>query len=384
VMNSQFARNEEALQRFRREVILARKVSHPNVCRIYDMSESENIHYLSMEYLEGKTLAQLIELQTRLTPELGVHIIQQILIALQEAHRVGVIHRDLKPQNVMVDSQDRAYIMDFGISTSAEVSRLTQSGTVPGTIIYMAPEQLQAHDIDHRADLYAIGLMLFEALTGRLPFEATNPVEVIAAHLKGNLRMPSQIISNFPPELEKIISKSLEKNVSKRYQSADEFRQALEVWKNSIPSRRHIAEAPTADVSLPEASSSSKFPLLWLAPIVAMFVLAWIWFYVSRNSKPPLLVRPQVSVVVNALPWARVKLTPLTKDVQIQIPRDEAVTPCSLLLPAGEYSVELSNDGVSRPIVQRIQVKIGSANFFQFQMSSYDPRVVAAKFGDLK
>ncbi|MEW6368142.1 MAG: protein kinase [Acidobacteriota bacterium] len=228
IMSPKIVHDEKAVERFKREVLLARKVAHPNACRIYDIGESAGVHYVSMEYLDGTTLAEMLRTHGRLSADDGIPIVKQTLLALEEAHRVGVIHRDLKPQNIMVDSTGRAHIMDFGISTSAEVHRLTQTGQVVGTPHYMAPEQFEDAHIDHRADIYAMGIMMYEMFTGKLPFTASSPIAVIFLHLKSKPARPSEIVPDIPPELENIILKALEKEQQSRFQTVRELLQALE------------------------------------------------------------------------------------------------------------------------------------------------------------
>ncbi len=228
-MNPGIGDDERTLNRLKREVILARKVAHPNVCRIYDIGESDGIHYVSMEFLEGKSLADILVQDGALSPERGIPIIRQVLEALDEAHKVGVLHRDLKPQNIIVDKNDRPYIMDFGISTSSEVSRLTQTGALIGTPRYMAPEQFGSRGAaDHRADIYSIGIIMFEMFTGMLPFEANTPASVMFAHLNSTPPKPSVIKPDVPFELEEIILKALEKDPRNRFQTIRDFLRALE------------------------------------------------------------------------------------------------------------------------------------------------------------
>jgi len=203
--------NEETVERFKREVILARKVSHPNVCRVYDIGHSEGIHYVSMEFVEGRTLSEVMRTQGRFPVEAGIALLRQILMAVKETHRLGIIHRDLKPQNIMVDPHLRPRIMDFGISVSSDVHRITQTGALIGTPSYMAPELFEGKKIDHRADLYSIGVLMYAIFTGRLPFDAPTPVAVIYAHLKSHPARPSELIPGFSAELEKVILKALQK-----------------------------------------------------------------------------------------------------------------------------------------------------------------------------
>ena len=227
-MNPGIADDQRVLNRLKREVVLARKISHPNVCRIYDIGESDGIHYVSMELLEGKPLSDIILTQGAIPVSESLRIVKQILDAVEAAHAVGVLHRDLKPQNIHVDSTGRTHIMDFGISTSSDVSRLTQTGGLVGTPRYMAPEQFSGGKPDLRADIYSIGIILFEMITGALPYEANTPASVMYAHLNQPPKKPSDLISDLPPRLEGVILKALEKLPENRFQTVGEFRSALE------------------------------------------------------------------------------------------------------------------------------------------------------------
>lgn len=228
IMN-RISEDERTLGRFKREVILARKVIHPNACRIYDMGEVNGVYYVSMEYVEGKTLTEIGATSKRSTLSEGIPIFRQVLSALEEIHRAGIIHRDLKPQNIMVDRHNRAIIMDFGIAISVEMEqRMTLEGQLVGTPHYMAPEQFGGDFIDHRVDLYAMGVMLFEVFTGKRPFEGTSTMAVITAHLNKPPGKPTAIAPEIPPSLEAIILKALEKDPANRFQSASEMLAALD------------------------------------------------------------------------------------------------------------------------------------------------------------
>ncbi|PWT88905.1 MAG: hypothetical protein C5B54_09840 [Acidobacteria bacterium] len=389
VLSSRVAHNPTAVERFKREVILARKVAHRNTCRIYDIGESDGIHYVSMEYIEGKTLSHLMAEKGRLDPQLGISIMSQVLEGLEEAHHAGIIHRDLKPQNIMVNDRNHAWIMDFGISISNEVSRVTQTGVVVGTVYYMAPEQLDGKEIDARADIYSIGVILYQMFTEKLPFQGTtskefNPMQQMLAQLHSTATRPSEIIPNFPPELEKIILRALEKNPDKRFQTANEVKQALHRIANT---------AETLDVSVIQPAPKPKTDVLKFAIIgLVILVLATAWFLFRR----PVVTEPQkpsipspaavtlVGVNLNALPWAKVKIIPVSKSVQFTIPAEEKVTPCFLNLPEGDYSVELSNDGSTQTLSNRIHVQAGRDNSFQFVMPAYEPVQAMPQVGELR
>lgn len=221
------AEDDKMLARFKREVILARKVSHPNVCRVYDIGESGGVHYVSMELVEGRTLADYMRAQGRLSIEEALPILEQLLFAIRETHRAGIIHRDLKPQNIMIDQRLRLKIMDFGISLSPDFSRITQTGSLMGTPHYMAPEIFEEKPVDQRADLYSFGVLMYTLFTGKLPFDGPTPVAVVYAHLKGDPARPSGIIPSFPERLEQVILKTLQKEPEKRYETADQILQDL-------------------------------------------------------------------------------------------------------------------------------------------------------------
>ena len=227
VISSSIAADEGSLERLKREVVLARRVSHPNVSRIYDIGESDGIHYVSMELIDGRELSEVIRDRGRLRPVEAVPIVLQLLKALAAAHRVNVIHRDLKPDNVMITADGHAVVMDFGLSLSGDARRVTQAGAVVGTPHYMSPEQIGGGDVDPRCDVYAMGVILFRLLLGRLPFESRNLAEVLRAQLKQPPPRPTTLVPGFSEPLEEIILRALEKRPEDRYQSAEDMLTAL-------------------------------------------------------------------------------------------------------------------------------------------------------------
>lgn len=227
VLNPAIAGTAEAVQRLKHEVILARKFTHPNACRIYDLGESGGTFYVSMEYIEGRRLDQLLHEKGRLSLAEGLAILRQVLSALAEAHRAGVFHRDLKPQNIML-SDSKAYVMDFGISISGDMDRITRTGMIVGTPQYMAPEQFLDGVVDHRTDMYSLGVILYEVFTGRLPFEAKTPASAMYAHVNTPPPDPRVLVPDIPFQLQQIILRTLQKNPEARFSSLDEFLLALE------------------------------------------------------------------------------------------------------------------------------------------------------------
>src|SRR5262245_3094852 len=227
VINTRLARDKQMLDRLKREVVLARKIAHPSVCRMHDIGEADGLHYVSMELVEGSDLSEVIRKAQRLHPDQAVEIALQVLDGLREAHRAGVIHRDLKPQNIMLGTDGRPHIMDFGISVSADVQRLTQKGVVVGTPDYMSPEQALGSKVDHRADIYAMGVILFRMLTGRMPFEGKTPEAVMVAHFTAPPPRASEVMPGVPPALDAVIEKALAKKPEDRFSSAQEMEGVL-------------------------------------------------------------------------------------------------------------------------------------------------------------
>src|SRR5215471_17585964 len=172
VIRPELAGNPAILQRFKQELILARHVTHKNVVRIFDLGESDGIKFITMEYVDGEDLRVLLKRQGKFSPKDAVHVIEQVCRALDAAHAEGVIHRDLKPQNIMRDKQGRIVVMDFGLARSLESDGMTQTGALVGTLEYMSPEQALGSSLDQRSDLFAVGLIFFELLTSKAPYKA--------------------------------------------------------------------------------------------------------------------------------------------------------------------------------------------------------------------
>jgi len=228
IITENIARDEGVIERFRREAILARRVTHPNMCRIFDVGEYHGFHYVSMEYIEGESLGDILKTRGSMNPVSGLPLIVQVLTALHEAHKAGVIHRGLRPRSILIDRHQKAFILDFGMSISQDVRRVTNTGSLVGTPHYMAPEQFKGKNIDHRSDLYAVGVIMYEMFTGSLPFDAETPVDMILAHMNLSPSRPSEVVPDFPPEIERIIMKALQKEPKDRYQSAREILHDIE------------------------------------------------------------------------------------------------------------------------------------------------------------
>jgi eukaryotic-like serine/threonine-protein kinase len=258
ILQPRFAQDQEFVERFRREASAAAGLQHPNVVNVFDRGEFDGTYYIAMEYVAGASLRDLIN--EGMSVEAAVGVTRQILAAAKFAHSHGVIHRDFKPGNVLVDREGRATVTDFGIA-KAGVSEITQTGSVMGTAQYLSPEQAQGLAVTAASDLYSIGVILYEALTGRVPFEADSAVAVALKQVSEFPRTPSELNPAVPTALDAVVLKAMSKDPANRFQSADEFDAALtEAERNpSVPPVETASFAPVP-VATPETAEPSAAP----------------------------------------------------------------------------------------------------------------------------
>ena len=233
LLHRRFAEDPGFVERFRREAQSAASLQHPNVVSVFDRGAFDGTYYIAMEYLQGRSLKQLIRQEAPLEPLRAIDLTVQILKAARFAHRRGVIHRDLKPHNVIVDDNDHAKVTDFGIAR-AGASDMTETGSIMGTAQYLSPEQAQGHAVSAPSDLYSVGIVLYEMLTGRVPFDAESAVTIALKHVSEGPIPPRQINPAVPPGLEQVVMWSLNKNPGDRPADADEFIAALEQVRESL------------------------------------------------------------------------------------------------------------------------------------------------------
>jgi len=279
VIKPEVAEDRSTIERFQNEIKFARKISHKNVCRMYHLSKERDTHYIVMEYVQGETLKSMIRMTRQLSIWTAVNIAKQVCEGLAEAHRLGVIHRDLKPQNVMIDQEGNTRIMDFGIARSLKTKGATAPGVMIGTPEYMSPEQVEGREADQRSDIYALGVILYEMLTGRLPFEGETPLSVALKHKNDIPLDPRKINSQIPEALSQAILKCLEKKKEKRYQSAEELLGELsEIEKNlpttetRIPKAKHVT---SRQITVTLSTKKVILPALLIIAAIALGVVAW-------------------------------------------------------------------------------------------------------------
>jgi len=235
VIRPELATDPEILQRFKQEIILAREVTHRNVIRIFDLGQADGIKFISMEFVEGQDLHEILKEKGSLPVEEAVEIMEQVCMALGEAHEEGVVHRDLKPHNIMIDRQGRVVVMDFGIARSVQTTGMTQTGSVLGTPDYMSPEQVKGQHVDSRSDLFALGVIFFQLLSGEVPYEGDSPMAAMYTRTQDRAKSVREVNSDVPGFLASVIARCLEISPQKRYQSARELLQDLELWRGGTP-----------------------------------------------------------------------------------------------------------------------------------------------------
>jgi len=346
VLHARFAQDREFVERFRREAEAAAGLQHPNVVAVFDRGDVDGTYYIAMQLLEGRSLKELID--QGLTPEQAAGLVRQVLVAAGFAHRHGVVHRDLKPQNVIVDAEGKATVTDFGIAR-AGASEITQVGSVMGTPHYLSPEQAQGQEVTAVSDLYSVGVILYEALTGRVPFEADSAVAIAMKQVSQAPQRPSSIDPSVSPALDAVTMRALAKDPGQRFQSADAFVAALDaaLREPGVAGEGTAAFAPLPPpvVGPEEAAAAAaaeeerrRANWLWaaLALAVVLGILAGLALTRDTSTEVPPVTDNQLNVAISLLEQNGFKVGEVKK-----VRRDVASgTVLEQDPPAGETSLD--------------------------------------------
>ena len=277
VIRPELATDPAILQRFKQELILARNITHKNVVRIYDLGEADGVRFISMEYVDGEDLRTLLRRAGKFTPKEAISVVEQVCRALDAAHSEGVIHRDLKPQNIMRDKHGRIVVMDFGLARSLGETGLTQTGAIVGTLEYMSPEQALGNTLDPRSDIFSVGLIFYELLTGKAPYGADTAIASLMKRTREEARSASDVDASVPKSLSAIVSRCLEREPANRYHSAVELLQQLTTWE----ANPNISAETLSKMIAHPIVHRSRFSLdlpgkswMWIAGAVLVVVLA--------------------------------------------------------------------------------------------------------------
>jgi eukaryotic-like serine/threonine-protein kinase len=358
VLHHRFAQDREFVERFRREAEAAAGLQHPNVVGVFDRGEFDRTYYIAMEFLEGRSLKDLIDAGTSaaaappdqpvaaqgaagIPPDEAVAIVRQILEAARFAHRHGVIHRDLKPQNVIVDDEGKATVTDFGIAR-AGVSEITQTGSVMGTAHYLSPEQAQGLEVTAASDLYSIGVILYEALTGGVPFEGDSAVAVALKQVSQSPQRPSSLNPQVSPALDAVVMRALEKDPARRFQDADAFIAALDAARRDpgapLAGTTEFAPPPppivvAEDEEEPDERRRRRWILAGLA--ILLGILAALALTRDTTTDVPDVTGDPLGVAVDRLQEAGFEVEDIRRD-QRAAPRNQVLEQD----PSGETTLD--------------------------------------------
>ena len=294
VIRPELAKHPSIIERFKKELLLSQRVTHRNVIRIYDLGEGDGVKFITMEFIEGEDLRSLIHERKKFPPEEAVHIMEQVCLALDAAHQVDVIHRDLKPQNVMRDKAGRILVMDFGLARTLQGDGMTQTGALVGTMEYMSPEQALAKELDQRSDIFSAGLIFYELLTGVMPYRADSALASLIRRTQERAKPISDHDSTIPQSLTNIVSKCLEREPAARYQTAKELLADLEAWQG---------KREAGAIAFPSVAPwGQTIPWQWIGGISAILVLAIAGFLFRDKFRPShktsALANPEVALAI--------------------------------------------------------------------------------------
>jgi tetratricopeptide (TPR) repeat protein/tRNA A-37 threonylcarbamoyl transferase component Bud32 len=301
LIKPEIASDKKVIERFRNELRMARDIAHKNVCRMYDLNKEDSAYFITMEYVDGEDLKGLIRKMGRLSSGQAISIAKQVCDGLIEAHKLGVVHRDLKPQNIMIDRDGNARIMDFGIARSLSAKGITGSGVMIGTPDYMSPEQVEGKETDQRSDIYSLGIILYEMVTGQVPFEGDTPFTIGVKHKSETPKAPKELNAQIPEDLNNVILRCLEKDIENRYLSAGELLSDLINIEKGLPTTEKIVpeRKPLTSREITVQFSMKKFlvPVFFVLAIAVIAVVIWQLLPQKVTAPTPLSDKPSLAIM---------------------------------------------------------------------------------------
>lgn len=343
ILRPEFTVDDEFVKKFKRESLAAASLSHPNIVGIYDVGEEDGIYYIVMEYVQGQTLKEYIKEKGKINYKEALRIANQIALALEHAHKNGVVHRDIKSHNILITADKIVKVTDFGIARASTAVTMTNTGTVMGSVHYFSPEQAKGGFVDHRTDIYSLGVVMYEMLTGELPYDAESPITVALKHIQESFIEPLAKDESIPRALNDIVLKAMEKEPSKRYQNATELIDSLaEAQKNpdielynskEIDEKTRIIPVEEIDKALEKNKKSKKKNMVLIISMIVLFSLSIIALIVVGYNK-----------------YFLIKEVSIPKIIGIQ--RDEA----ERILKELKLNIEISEENSDKPVGEVIRV----------------------------
>ncbi len=375
VLRPEISSDEKMIERFRNELKFARRISHKNVCRMYDLSKEGETYFISMEYVPGENLKNALKSEESFNLGKVILIAKQICEGLTAAHQLGIVHRDLKPQNLMIDREGNVHVMDFGIARLLTAEGMTQSGIMVGTPDYMSPEQVASEEVDHRSDIYSLGVILYEMVTGQVPFKGDTALSIALKHKTETAKDPTSFNVQIPKKLSGLILRCLEKDKEKRYQSAQEVLSELDAIEKKTQVINKLLVKTTLKAKKRKGRTFAALEtLLLLALIIWGGSIVYKHFVKTKNgeTEEKLSVIPAVrSKKIKELPspYGILEISSVPEGAEIYLDNKlEGATPLKREFPQGDYKILIKKVPGYKEITDILKVSVGETSIKNYKL----------------